>query len=358
MEWFKFENMVNDQEQKVKVPVDTLCMKCGKAVHSWPNKSPDEVLALSRTCRKTKAQILLMGEIVDGKQTRDFNESVVQKTNTMGFEVAVKVALVNAERFAARLGMQPGSLSSTAMAQQVQHWINEEGDVEEGVVMKLDSVPSDLPYHKAKMYFRSESQWMELVMPPDKQLRQDQAKETFGWCNSHVLAERPQPLRLSNMSKVLSFDQWMEKVQETQQKRAALEAGIRNTTGDVESDEEKPRGAFTVAAPASLLPQKSSAKAGKAGQVRSNGSSSRRARKSEGRSASTVPSDVGGKSVMVEEDGTLVNDNNPSKRQRRAKDIDIMEILNGEWAPGRTTGPAINLVSSSRLNQQPGSSFS
>ena len=336
------------------VPQDQVCKKCGLICATWPQHTIAEIIDMSRKDRAMKAEIIAMGELLDGKSQKCFNPACVQTRNSVGLRIELKVAVVAMPVFTSYYGMPAGSVQSQAAGYQVHTYINEDGEKEEGVIMKLKGIPADLDHHIAFMYSITECDLVETTMAQGTHLREGQGKDTWAWSSDHVLQGRGPCLRASNKCKVLSHAEWQQKVQDVQEKRAELQQKqLNKVTPDEEDEAPRVRATFTGARPSLLTAPSSGSARASGGAGSSAGAGTKRAAVGADRVGRQAKKVVRSNTVvaarLVVEDGAENADDGQggAKRHRCQKgprDIDIAEILEGKWQPGRTLEPVGTIV--------------
>lgn len=254
VKWFAFESMETTAGTWEDIPIGEVCDCCGICCSTWPQHELAEIIALCRSDRKFKGEFIVASEVQQGTREKSFNPRLVNIRNIVGLTFELKVAVVSVDKFTAKFGMPPTSLKTEAMPVQVHRYMNQDLELEEGVVMKLSNIPPDLDHQVATMYSRTESECVEVVLHESKHIREQQGQDVWKWSTGHVLQARGPALRASSMNKIFSFQEWEKKVAEEQLKREEeLQKKSDSVRAEAEEEEKtrsRVRGTFTSALPA------------------------------------------------------------------------------------------------------------
>ncbi len=102
VDWFLWVPVVTGKDTVEHQPVEDLCFKCGTALKSYPLVAKQELIDRCRTCRQTRAEIMILGEVASGSRQKAFRPSIVHIRRSVGLRFSSKVRSATTESFVGR----------------------------------------------------------------------------------------------------------------------------------------------------------------------------------------------------------------------------------------------------------------
>lgn len=216
VDWFKWVQLGTAKDTWERQPLEDLCRKCGIAIESFPLYECARALELARTDRGMKAEIMIIGEILDGKRHKDWRAVVVQVTHHVGLETSRDIALVKVAEFQRVLGTPPLSLKTTAVNGQI---VDPQCEESMGVVMSLKDLPTeedevDLEWTRGRLYDKNETNMQEFILQDTNHWRKSQGLEQFAVTAGQTASDRGEAVKRT----AWTWAEWKAKVDEHQAK--------------------------------------------------------------------------------------------------------------------------------------------
>jgi hypothetical protein len=168
-------------------------MRCGKCIEAFPEYAREQLLAIwnNPLPGQMEKEVILQVEgshrAYDSEGPNQFRPRHVTGRKIGGLEVDFQVAFVPSDVFEAKVNRQvkdiPEIKAVTIPGGPLGASIS-------GVVCLIDQIPTDVFYHKARWYWRSESVLSEEYLRPEDQLREGQGMATMSWLNRKLDAEQ------------------------------------------------------------------------------------------------------------------------------------------------------------------------
>jgi len=213
-------------------PVGEFCRRCGVGLETHYN-SPDpaaqeatkaDVLKLLASDRVAKGEFLIMTNFisVDGEAPpqssdaqRTWDAAHVQTRRSSGHRLLRACAFVETTEFVEKLHSDPGLLQGD----NVVTYTTDDGSTLSGVHVKLESLPSDVKFHKAEVFSEVSTQCFQSKLQHKDTVRLGQADAAFQYFTRLRLIENPAH-KASEFGKVKTWEAWQHLVNEHEAKKA------------------------------------------------------------------------------------------------------------------------------------------
>ena len=220
VKWHSVTIVCVSERKYETIPLKDLCFKCGEVVHSFVKEDPEDIVKRARVERAFRAEILLMGEMTDGKFPKTWRGQIVRTSHAQETSTYFEVAVVAADAFKAHFGIGADNVPGKKTTEHgLVEFLDRNGEAKQGVIMKLENIPPELPYEILRFARRAETTFLELHMADQSQVRPQQGKDTFEWFCEQMKKTRSPALCGNHPMQALTYDEWSEYIEKADNER-------------------------------------------------------------------------------------------------------------------------------------------
>ena len=232
----------------VMQPLEDWCSSCGLSREAYPKLSKAELLERLKD-PEFKTEFLHIARRLEATVARRVKQQQVSKDEALICEVAAKLAFVLLGEFTIRFTVPDTMKIKTATLK------GPEGNDLEGVFMRLESMPDDVPYLIVTVKSQTAIKLTTFALQPQQLVRKEQAQERHDKENTKHWQALPKELRMVEWKGVESFEAKDKKFAKQQKPlaeqavvKAAQEGSINRggvgcrRVGGASSDEEEEEG--------------------------------------------------------------------------------------------------------------------
>ena len=161
------------------------CWICGTALEVWPLQDKQELITKHASDSSFRLEFAKVRAGVAAAEVALFRKQEVTGDQSCGIRVAIRAGLIEVDIFKIVFELPPSLVNI-----KVVDLIGPDLSELHGVVVDLQSIPKDVPYYEAELFFQQRRQLCDVLLAPGDIRREGHAKDRYVYAVNNMCGSR------------------------------------------------------------------------------------------------------------------------------------------------------------------------